>query len=379
MATVWIVFPAPSVYVWLWSVAASEWSFIFGALALFATVGAICFGGGRIKFASVILGAIAITLSLYPFFSAFSAARKHGVSLSLRQYVFGARTAENAGDVKTFAFANIDGKALNLDVYSPPESVSKNGASVVVVHGGGWSAGVRSDFPQWNEWLAAQGFTVFDIDYRLAPQPNYLTATGDVKCAVGWVKHSAEKFGISPDKIVLLGRSAGAHLALLAAYSANDARIPSSCGAKEDGENSPRADESVRGVVSLYAPIDLLWGFDNPANQSVIDGPKTLADFLGGNPRDSEEARARFLLASPISHVNDKTPPTLLVHGGRDQLVRSENMTFLAERLNGRNVPHETVFLSYAQHGFDYNFNGWGAQVVKSEILDFFRGESRIK
>jgi acetyl esterase/lipase len=86
--------------------------------------------------------------------------------------------------------------------------------------------------------LAENGYTVFDIDYRIAPQPNYLTATGDVKCAVQWIKRHAAQFEIAPGSIVLFGRSAGAHLALLAAYSAGDARIPSSCEAAETAGNA---------------------------------------------------------------------------------------------------------------------------------------------
>lgn len=371
-ASVWIVVPAPSAYVWLWSVAASEWSFISGALAFFAIVGAILFGRGKIKIASTIFGTIALSISLYPFFSALAAARENNVSLSLRQYVFGFRESENAVDVKTYVFAAIDEKPLELDVYSPPPDVSKNGASIIVVHGGAWNAGVRNDFPQWNAWLARQGFTIFDIDYRLAPQPNYLTATGDVKCAVLWVKENAARFEISADKIVLLGRSAGAHLALLAAYSAGDARFPPSCAQMSTNENA-RADESVRAVVSFYAPTDLLWSFDNPANDSVIDGRKTLAAFLGGNPRDSVEMRERFLIASPTARVNRDTPPTLLIQGGQDQLVRSENLNLLDERLKQAGVAHKIVFLGYAQHGFDYNFNGWGAQIVQPVLLDFLR------
>jgi len=366
-AAIWIVLPAPSYYVWLWSVAASEWSFALGALALVGIFAAVVFGRGKIKIASIIFGTIASAISLYPFFSALSAAREHNVSLSLRQYVFGSQNGERAHAPKTFTFATVDEKPSELDVYSPPETISKNGAGVVVVHGGSWNAGGRSDFPQWNRWLAEHGFTVFDIDYRLAPQPNYLSATGDVKCALRWIERNAAQFGVSPDKIVLLGRSAGAHLALLAAYSANDARLPSSCA-------SAAENETVRAVVSFYAPTDLLWAYDNPANQSVIDGPKTLSDFLGGNPHDAEEISERFLLASPTAHVSSaQTPPTLLIHGGQDQLVRSENLYFLDERLKQENVPHKIIYLSYAQHGFDYNFNGWGAQIVKPVMLDFLR------
>ncbi|MEJ7700346.1 MAG: alpha/beta hydrolase [Pyrinomonadaceae bacterium] len=91
----------------------------------------------------------------------------------------------------------------------PMTNSAANGASVIVVHGGSWNGGERNDFPQWNRWLAVQGYTVFDIDYRVAPQPNYLTATSDVKCAIRWIKNHAAEFEISPERIALLGRSAG--------------------------------------------------------------------------------------------------------------------------------------------------------------------------
>jgi len=155
-------------------------------------------------------------------------------------------------------------------------------------------------------------------------------------------------------------------LALLAAFSAGDARLPATC---QDVETS----ENVRAVVSLYAPIDLLWAYDNPANQLVIDGPATLSRFLGGSPRESAEIRERFVFASPIAHITTRTPPTLLIHGGQDQLVRVENMYFLADKLKQTNIPHKTLYIPYAQHGFDYNFNGFGAQIAESVILNFLR------
>ncbi|MDQ6786356.1 MAG: alpha/beta hydrolase [Acidobacteriota bacterium] len=371
LSVVWIIIPAPSYYVWLFSVAASEWSLAFGALAIFGILCTLIFGCGKIKFASLLFGTTAVLISLYPFFSAFSAAQKQGVSLSLRQYAgFSSDKEDNAADKQTFTFITIDEKLLQLDLYLPPNDSAGNGAGIVVVHGGSWSGGARSDFPEWNRWLARQGYAVFDIDYRIAPQPNYLSATGDVKCAVGWVKRNAARFNISPDKIVLLGRSAGAHLALLAAYSANDARIPSSCP-------NPEINENVRAVVSFYAPTDLIWSFDNPANEFVIDGQKTLSQFLGGSPDESNEIRQRFLLASPNSHVTRETPPTLLIHGGQDQLIKSENMNLLARQLEQADVPHKVLFVSYAQHGFDYNFNGWGAQVVQPVLLDFLHATAK--
>ena len=359
--------------------AVGEWSLWLGAIALAGIIPALInyafYKAGKTAAIAAVCGTIAFLISLYPFFSALPAAREKNVSLSFGQY-FSSLTGgkSNNNQSKTYVFKRAGETELKMDVYAPPVDVAANGAGVIVVHGGSWNAGERSDFPQWNVWLAGNGFMVFDIDYRLAPQPNYLSATGDVKCAVLWVKRNAAQFDISPDRIILLGRSAGAHLALMAAYSANDKSFTSSC---EEAGDKAAVNENVRAVVSLYAPTDLLWSFDNPANQSVIDGRQTLARFLGGNPHESNEIRDRFLLASPTSRVNAQTPPTLLVHGGQDQLVGSENMNLLDKKLKEANISHKTIFLSYAQHGFDYNFNGWGAQVTKSVLLDFLRQNSK--
>jgi acetyl esterase/lipase len=376
LAVIWIIIPAPAYNIWLFSVAASEWSLWFGILALIGIICTLFFRDANLRFASLAFGIIALFISLYPLFSVASTAREQNVSVSLRRYFSGlwkenGSSKDNIKNLTTHTFAQIDGKDLQLDVYSPTESAANNGASLIVIHGGSWNAGERSDFLQWNQMFATQGFTVFDIDYRLA-QPNYLTATGDVKCAVKWVKENAEKFKISPDRIALLGRSAGAHLALLAAYSADDARLLASC-------SETNASENVRAVVSFYAPTDLLWAYDNPANQRVINGPQTLANFLGGSPHESDEMRQRYILASPVSYISTKTPATLLIHGGRDQLVRPENMNLLATKLKEANAPHKTIFIPYAQHGFDYNFNGWGAQTSEAAILKFLQRNTQQK
>ena len=374
LAAIWIVVPAPAYNVWLFSVVASEWSLWLGAFALIGIICSLSNRDGNLWVASLIIGIIAFIISLYPLISVVSIAREQKVLLSLSRYFNGLWkqndfSEDNTKNFTTHTFAQIDGKDLQLDVYLPTQNTANNGASLIVIHGGSWSAGERNDFPQWNQMFAAQGFTVFDVDYRLA-QPNYLTATSDVKCAVKWVKENAEKFNISPDRIALLGRSAGGHLAVLAAYSAGDARLPASCSETKTSEN-------VRAVVSVYAPTDLLWAYDNPANQRVIDGPQTLANFLGGSPHESNELRERYILISPGSHIASNTPPTLLIHGGQDQLVSPENMNLLADKLSKANAPHRTLFIPYAQHGFDYNFNGWGTQISESVILDFLRENTK--
>ncbi len=372
-SAVWIVIPAPAHAMWLFAVAASEWSLWI------AIIGGVCFTsglfyltsgvGGKSSLLAVIFAATAFIISIYPFATMFQIARSNEVSLSFARYFSALTTSSRAVPFETHSYAIVESVDLKVDVYRPTVSSPNNGASVIVVHGGSWARGERSDFPQWNALLAKNGYTVFDIDYRLSPQPNYLTATGDVKCAISWVHQNFDQFNIDPDRIAILGRSAGAHLALLAAYSSGDGTLPSSCTPESSSGN-------VRAVVSLYAPVNLLWAYDHPANEMVIDGPLTLENFLGVAP-DTAANQLRYFLASPTSHVTSQTPPTLIIHGGHDQLVRSENLKFLDEKLTNFNVTHQTLLFQYAQHGFDYNINGWGSQVTEPILLSFLAANTQ--
>ncbi len=364
--TLWIVVPAPAYQLWLVAVVASEWSLWFGAIGLLGaglSLFALKHGNHRVVALAVVLGLLAMVLALISLLQAWRVAQANDVQLSLQRYVFGANGAPDKRDSQTFVYATVDGQTLKLDTYLPARvgNETEQRAAIIVVHGGSWNGGDKSDFPQWDGWLTGQGYAVFDVEYRLAPQPNWKTATGDIKCAIGWVKHNASRFGVDPERIALMGRSAGGHLALLAAYASGDERLPSSCDAP---------DTSVRAVIALYAPTDLRWAYDHPANQRVIDGPATLRSFLGGDPQMAAKA---FEIASPLTHVNEKTPPTLLFHGGHDQLVREENMELLGQQLAAARVPYKAVFIPYAQHGFDYNFNGWGSQIAQPVMLRFLQ------
>ena len=377
LAAIWIIVPAPADFIWLFAVAASEWSLWIGIVALVGVAAGILviasYGSSPLPIVSSVMGVSALLISLYPLLSVIRLAKENNAPLSISHYFATALSRKDSYrtiNFSTYTFLEIEGKKMETDVYLPTKKTSNNGASVIVVHGGSWNGGKRNDFTQWNAMLAEQGFTVFDIDYSLGPQPNYLSATGDVKCAVQWVKTNSAKLNIGTKRIALMGRSAGAHLALLAAYSAGNGRIASSC--PNEGEN-----ENVSAVISFYAPVNLLWSYDNPANQMVINGPLTLANFLGGSPHESEEIRARYILATPSTHISNQTPPTLMVHGGRDQLVRPENMQFLDEKLTEANMPHQTVLIPYAQHGFDYKPNGWGSQIAESVMLNFLKKNTK--
>jgi len=375
-ATVWIVVRPPLYGLWIVAIIGSEWSLWWGVLGLVGAVlglGALRASEGRrraVAGAAIVLGLTATALAPLPCFQTLPVARANHAPLSPGRYLFGGLdgpTTATLAPVETVPFVTTeDGQTLRLDVYRPaepsrPMGIGPRRAALIVVHGGSWSAGDKSDFAHWDRWLAGQGYIVFDVQYRVRPQPNWRTATGDVKCAVGWVRRNAARYGVDPARVALLGRSAGAHLALLAAYTPNDLAFPPTCSAPD-----PR----VRAVVALYGPTDLTWGYRNRANPLVLDTSAVLRRFLGGTPKTALDA---YRLASPLTHVGPDTPPTLLFHGQREALVSPRHTEFLAERLQAAGVPHQAVYLPYAHHGFDYHLDGWGSQVVRPVLLRFLR------
>ncbi len=373
-----IVLPAPSYYLWMLAVGVSEWSVW---LLIAGLIGATCGGVALLMERRSAAARIGIALSLWtivcacvPIVTAYNVAACEGVRLSWSHYLFGTKRAAPGGTIneqRDVEFASPEGHPLRLDVYQPQfltESERQAGAqsssplpAVIVIHGGSWSGGVKSDFAQYDRWLAAGGRVVFDVEYRLANSAQHFPAQlVDVNNAIVWVKRHATEYHVDPARIALLGRSAGGQLALLAAYTANDATPPSDSGAMPDTR--------VRAVISFYGPTDLAWDYTHPGRPDVIDTPHTLENYLGGSPTTAPQA---YDAAAPIAHVNAQSPPTLFLHGGHDQLVLAENVARIMPRLAAAHVPYTYVYLPWANHGCDYNFNGWSSQIIQAKLSEF--------
>ncbi|MDP9266402.1 MAG: alpha/beta hydrolase [Chloroflexota bacterium] len=285
---------------------------------------------------------------------------------SLSDYARGVALGQARVDLD-LPFRSIGGTTLRLDRYSPQDGGTGRPA-LVVVHGGAWRGGAKgsaSGLPTAaDHYFATRGYVVYDIDYRLAPAFRHPAALQDVECALGWVRQHASEDGVDPERVALLGRSAGGHLALLAAYRAARDPVPAGC-------ERPAA---VRAVVSLYGPTDLRRGYVDPLRPDLIDSRGVLRDFLGGAPDAFPD---RYADATPASWIAGSIPATLLVHGGADQLVRVDDSRDLAARLRASGHRVGLLELPWSGHGFDAVFQGLGGQLSLYALERFLASELR--
>jgi acetyl esterase/lipase len=209
------------------------------------------------------------------------------------------------------AYANHDGVELAGDLYLP--KTPKAAPALVAVHGGGWVQGARNVFQHWGPYLAARGIAVFSISYRLATKTKtFPEAVQDVLAGVQFLRGKAGGFGIDPQRIGLLGASAGAHLAALAALSGKKF----ACG--YPGDPFASTDASVKALVGVYGIYDVAAMWTNYQLQGGRDN--NIQKFMGVAPMENRQA---YFDASPISYATfDKNAlGVLLVTGTEDDLV----------------------------------------------------------
>jgi len=198
-------------------------------------------------------------------------------------------------------------RPLELDLYLPRED--RPVPVIVLVHGGGWRCGSRrhplpvlgADF---YDRLAAQGFAVAAIDYRLSGEARFPAPLDDVRTAIGWVGEHAAGYGLDTGRVFLWGDSAGGHLAL---------------------------------------PADVA-----DAGGAPDPGPESREALLLGAPASSVPGLARE--ASPVSHASAAAPPVLLMHGAADDLVPPAQSIRLAEALHAAGATAELELVPGATH-----------------------------
>lgn len=260
-------------------------------------------------------------------------------------------------------YREVGGRRARLDVYLPEGPVPAAGRPVVVaVHGGGWRGGSKSDYGRSMAGLARAGLVVVAIDYCLSrPEvPSWPENLHDVRAALDWVGRNAAGFGIDPQRVALLGASAGGHLALLAGLEPAGAPVVVPAGAVS--RTASREPIRIAAVIDFYGPTDLraLAAAGTPAAGAV-------AAMLGGSP---EDVPGRYGEASPLDRVRPGSPAVLILHGDDDQLVPLDQSQALDSALERAGVVHRLIVVAGARHGFGLQA---GTRDLSREILAFLR------
>jgi len=219
-----------------------------------------------------------------------------------------------------------------LDVYQPAGVTTPN-PTVIFIHGGGWTGGSKENNALTTLLYMDMGWTVVNVEYRLAKVSLAPAAVEDCRCALRWIYRNAKQYNFDLNRLVVTGQSAGAHLALTTGLLTPDAGLDRQCPGTEDLK--------VAAIIDWYGITDV---------NELLDGPnmKTYAvTWLGSLPDRAEVAKR----VSPLTYVRPGLPPILMIQGDADPTVPYTQSVRLHQALDKAGVPNELVTVPGGKHG----------------------------
>jgi len=273
--------------------------------------------------------------------------------------------------VSDVTYSTITGyRPLAMDIYMPPRNAPPR-PLIVHVHGGGWTAGhtrhagATANFPAVLASLAAEGFVVASIEYRLAGEARYPAQLQDVRAAVRYLRDHAGLYGIDPEHVAIWGGSAGGHLSALAAVTCGNSEF------EADGVDAPVGSECVQAAAIWYGVFD----FAAMAAGRPGGSDGAVGGLLGCAGSCSAEDYAS---ASPVTFIDQDDPPFLLIHGEDDVVVPVAQSHLGEELLRAAGVPVEAIYIP----GVNHSFVGRSLEVTRDATLkalnatfDFFHAQ----
>jgi acetyl esterase/lipase len=244
-------------------------------------------------------------------------------------------------------------RPLVLDLYLPPGTATH--PLVVYVHGGGWvggntrHSGALADFPRALARLASEGFTVASVEYRLSSEAPFPAQLQDLRAALRYLRANAVKYRIETDKVAIWGGSAGGQLSALAALSCGELGLD-----PVSKDAPPVGSECVQGAVIWYGIFDFA---------PVAARPEAAVTALLGCKENCSEAIRR---ASPVTYLDAKDPPFLLIHGEQDRTVdvsQSRNFEAAARKVG---LKLRSIYIP----AVDHSFVGQSPEVTRKATLE---------
>jgi len=261
-----------------------------------------------------------------------------------------------AEEHRDLIFAKVGDQELALDLYVPEEI--KSDVLLVYVHGGAWRKGSKESVPVKD--LVSRGYALASVNYRLSTEAKFPANVHDIKAAIRFLRAKHSDFGIKADKIVILGSSAGGHLAALVGVSNGKKELEGKVGAHLDQSSD------VQGIVSFYGASNLETILAQSTPHGLSVRVPALELLLGSVP-EKNPAIAR--LASPVAHVDRKDPPLLLIHGDQDpQMPINQSLELQAVyEESGRRVEFINV------HGGTHGGDRFYADAMLERVMRFLR------
>lgn len=217
-----------------------------------------------------------------------------------------------------------------MDIYLPANRSSEKTKTVVVIHGGAWTQGDKNEIKFALDSLRSYrpDFAYINVNYRLAYNNTlnvFPAQEDDIKSAVNFYLSKADEYNLSKD-LIMMGGSAGAHLAMLHSYK-ND------------------SDHHVKAVVDFFGPTDLAFSWHN-------DGVVLQVLLFAATGKLYDQDPQIYIKSSPVNFITAQSPPTIALQGGADPLVNPSQTNLLIKKLEKKGVPHEKVFYPNETHGF---------------------------
>ncbi len=245
-----------------------------------------------------------------------------------------------------------------LDIYLPANA-KPNTPLVIWVHGGAWMLNDKyADMSYMKNTIrniVENGYALASIDYRYSTQAIFPAQIQDCNQAIEFLYQNAEKYSLDKNRIVLVGFSAGGHLASLLALSHNNK-------VKDFYAKDNKVSFKIKGVIDFYGPSDFL---AIPKNLEPAGAVKTSESILLGNTPLQRPDLAKW--ASPVTYVDKNDPPFLIIHGEKDQSVPYSQSVLLSSWLKLSGIENQVFIVKDAPHYGEM----FDAEYLRKEIIDF--------
>jgi len=271
---------------------------------------------------------------------------------------------------RDLVYAAVDGfRPLTLDLYEAPSKPKAPPRPLILfVHGGDWATGDArhltgfTDFPSTLATLAAKGYVVGSVNYRLSGEAHFPAAIQDVKSALRWLRGHAADYNIDTTRMMAWGAEAGGQIAAMVGASCGVTALEPTADAKS---KATLVSDCLQGVIDWYGPADLASWETGGAHPSEPGALTRLGAYLGCEVADCAPGLVRA--ASPHSYISSLTPPFLIQHGSADTRVPPDQSQKLNDALHEQHVPSD--ILIYPGVGQDFSKDGVADPATNAKAL----------